>query len=197
MVSDVLPINPSFTIPLEIGDDVIITPISGGLERRKLLSSLQLRAWQSVNIEAMTLHDHKLLTDFQKARSGRYEPFSFLPPVNYGRLTEGLVVGTGDGMTTEFDLDNTDFYRRVYLGTGNRNKAFVSDVEMPATFTNDDTLKTSKVTFQAAPGVGWEITVNIDAYAICRFDSTLKANQLSYNVFSASFSLRELARDSI
>ena len=196
-VTDLFPINPDFAVSREVNDDVIITPIAGNLERRKQVSGLQLRAWSGLNTKNMTVTEHESLAAFFLARGGRYDSFSFLPPVNQDRIIKGLSVGTGDGSTVEFALDNTDFYRRVYLGAGNRNVAYVDGSPVSATFSNTDGSKTSKVTYAVAPAAATVLTVDIDRYIICRFDGTLKDNLVAYPYLSASYSFKELARDSI
>lgn len=195
-VADVFPVDPSYAVPREVNDDVIIEKIQGNLERRKQISGLQLRKW-SLNSNVLTLADQKLLDAFYLARGGRYDSFSFLPPINHDRLIEALSVGTGDGSTVEFDLDNTDYYRRVFTGTGSREQAYVDGSPVSATFSNTDGSKTSKVTYAVAPGGATALTVDIDVYRICRFDSNLKDNLIAYQYFSANYSFKELARDSI
>lgn len=195
-VADVFPVDPSYAVPREVNDDVIIEKIQGNLERRKQISGLQLRKW-SLNSNVLTLADQKLLDAFYLARGGRYDSFSFLPPINHDRLIEALSVGTGDGSTVEFDLDNTDYYRRVFTGTGSREQAYVDGSPVSATFSNTDGSKTSKVTYAVAPGGATVLTVDIDVYRICRFDSNLKDNLIAYQYFSANYSFKELARDSI
>lgn len=195
-VADVFPVDPSYAVPREVNDDVIIEKIQGNLERRKQISGLQLRKW-SLNSNVLTLADQKLLDAFYLARGGRYDSFSFLPPINHDRLIEALSVGTGDGSTVEFDLDNTDYYRRVFTGTGSREQAYVDGSPVSATFSNTDGSKTSKVTYAVDPGGATALTVDIDVYRICRFDSNLKDNLIAYQYFSANYSFKELARDSI
>ncbi len=196
-VSDVFPVDPSYVVPFEMDDDVIITPIEGNLERRKQISGLQLRTWPGINIKNMTVTEFESLTAFRRARGGRFDSFSFLPPINQDRIIKGLSVGTGDGSTVDFDLDNTDYFRRVYLGAGNRNVAYVDGGAVSATFSNTDGSKTSKVTYAAPPGGATVLTVDIDVYAICRFDSKLRTSLVAFAILSANYSFKELARDSI
>lgn len=196
-VSDVLPVDPSFVVPFELDDDVIIEKIAGNLERRKQISDLQLRSYPGINVKNMTASEFKTLLAFRRARGGRFDSFSFLPPINLDRLIEGLSVGTGDGSTVDFDLDNVDYFRRVYLGSDNRNVAYVDGSPESATFSNTDGSKTSKVTYAVAPAAATVLTVDIDRYIICRFDGTLKDNLVAYPYLSASYSFKELARDSI
>ena len=195
-VADVFPVDPSYAVQREINDDVAIEKIQGNLERRKQISGLQLRSWD-LSVKVLTVAEQKLIDAFYLARGGRYDSFSFLPPVNHDRLIEGLSVGTGASPTTEFDLDNTDYYRRVYTGTGTRNQAYVDGSPVGATFSNTDGSKTSKVTYDSAPGNGTVLTVDIDVYRICRFNSSLKDALISYQYLSANYSFKELARESI
>ena len=195
-VSDVFPVDPSYAVQREVNDDVLIEKIQGNLERRKQISGLQLRSWD-LNVNVMTVADHKLIDAFYLARGGKYDTFSFLPPVNHDRLIEALSVGTGDGSTVEFDLDNVDYFRRVYTGTGTRNQAYVDAGVVSATFANTDGSKTSAVTYDVAPGLGTVLTVDIDVYRICRFNSNLKDTLISYQYLSANYSFKELARESI
>ena len=126
-VADVFPVSPDFGIERELDSDVIITPIQGQLERRKLRSAIQLRTFD-IDMENMSVADHKLLNAFYIARDGMFDSFSLLPPVNHDRLIEGLSVGTGDGSTVVFDLDNVGDFRRVYLVSGSRNVVYLDGV---------------------------------------------------------------------
>jgi len=195
-VADLFPVDPSYAVQRELNDDVVIEKIQGNLERRKQISGLQLRSWD-LSTNVMSVADQKLLDAFYRARGGKFDSFSFLPPVNHDRLIETLSVGTGDGSTTVFDLDNTDYYRRVYTGTGTRNQAYVDAGGVSATFANTDGSKTSAVTYAVAPGLGTALTVDIDVYRICRFNSNLKDTLISYQLLSANYSFKELARESI
>ena len=195
-VADLFPVDPSYPVQREVNDDVVIEKIQGNLERRKQISGLQLRSWD-LNTNVLSVADQKLLDAFYLARGGKFDSFSFLPPVNHDRLIETLSVGTGDGSTTVFDLDNTDYYRRVYTGTGTRNQAYVDAGGVSATFANTDGSKTSAVTYAVAPVLGTALTVDIDVYRICRFDSNLKDSLIAYQILSANYSFKELARDSI
>jgi hypothetical protein len=195
-VGDVFPISPDFGIRRKLSSDVITTPISGNLKRRKLRSALQLRTFD-IDMTSMSVADFKLLNAFYQARDGMYDSFSFLPAYNQDRLIEGLSVGTGDGSTVEFDLDNTDFYRRVYTGTGTRNQAYVDGSPVGATFANTDGSKTSAVTYDSAPGGSTVLTVDIDRYVICSFITELEDTLEAYAILSAPASFEELARKSI
>jgi len=195
-VADLFPVDPSYAVQRELNDDVVIEKIQGNLERRKQISGLQLRSWD-LSTNVMSVADQKLLDAFYRARGGKFDSFSFLPPVNHDRLIETLSVGTGDGSTTVFDLDNTDYYRRVYTGTGTRNQAYVDAGGVSATFANTDGSKTSAVTYSVAPALGTALTVDIDVYRICRFNSNLKDTLISYQLLSANYSFKELARESI
>ncbi len=195
-VADVMPVDPDYPVQRELDDDVVIEKIQGNLERRKQTSAIQLRTWD-LNKDTMTLAEQKLLDAFFIARGGRYDSFSFLSPFNHDRLIEGLSVGTGDGSTTVLDLDNADYFRRVFTGTGTRNQAYVDGSPVAATFANTDGSKTSAVTYTVAPGAATVLTVNIDIYRICRFDSRLKDALIAYQYFSTNYSFKELARDSI
>ena len=195
-VADLFPIDPSYTVQREVNDDVVIEKLQGNLERRKQISGLQLRSWD-LNTNVLSVANQKLLDAFYLARGGKFDSFSYLPPVNHDRLIETLSVGTGDGSTVAFDLDNTDYYRRVYTGTGTRNQAYVDGSPVGATFANTDGSKTSAVTFDSAPAGATVLTVDIDVYRICRFNSNLKDSLISYQILSANYSFKELARDSI
>ena len=85
----------------------------------------------------------------------------------------------------------------MYTGTGTRNQAYVDAGGVSATFANTDGSKTSAVTYDVAPGLGTVLTVDIDVYRICRFNSKLKDSLISYQLLSANYSFKELARDSI
>ena len=98
-VADVFPVDPSYAVQREVNDDVAIEKIQGNLERRKQISGLQLRSWD-LSVKVLTVAEQKLIDAFYLARGGRYDSFSFLPPVNHDRLIEGLSVGTGASPTT-------------------------------------------------------------------------------------------------
>lgn len=173
-----------------------ISNFEGRQERRKLISALQLRTWDLSN-SLLTVAEQESLDAFYLARNGRFDSFSFLPPINHDRIIKGLSVGTGNGSTVDFDLDNVDYFRRVYLGSGTRNSAYVDGTPVSATFTNTDGSLTSKVTYAAAPGSSTVLTVDIDVYRICRFNSNLKDKLIAFQYLAAGWTFRELGRDSI
>lgn len=195
-MADVLPVNPGYPVEREMNDNVDITEISGNLERRKLISGINLSTW-NLSTENMKADEAEALDAFWVARNGRFDPFSFLPPKNNYRIVRGISVGTGDGVTTEFDLGNTDYYRRVYLGADTRNVAYVNGSPVSATFSNDDGTLTSKVTYASPPAGSAALTVDIDRYLICRFDARLKSRLVAYLYSSAAYIMKEIPRDSI
>jgi len=201
-VADVLPVDPSFPVELQVMHNVLVTPFDGGAEQRKKKWTSPKRRFR---IESKTLNDTELkaLLDFYEARGGAFDVFSFLPPVNQGRLITGLACGTGNGSTTVFNLGNSatpPYYYRLFTGTGNRNKVYKDGVLQASGFTlaNNDSTKLSTVTFSVAPANGVVITVDVDVYRIMRFsEDPASAALIAYAAANANFELLEVFRNSI
>ncbi len=195
-VDDIFPIDSKYPIERRLGDNVVITSIGRNQERRKLKSRIMLRSWD-LNSSILSISEAEALDRFYQARGGRFDLFSFLPPVNHDRIIRGLGIGTGDGLTSGFDLDNSDFYRRVYFGSDTRNTAYVDGLPVQAVFSNNDTTRTSRVEYDTAPPPGAVLSVDIDRYIICRFDDELKTSLVSFSWLTSGYVLKEVARNSI
>ncbi len=195
-VSDIFPINSKYPIERKLGDNVIVTKIGRNQERRKLKSGIQLRTWD-LGSDVLSVEESEALDAFYLARNGRFDVFSFLPPINNDRIIKRLTVGEGDGLKSIFDLNNIDYYRRVYLGNGARNTAYVDGSQVSAVFYNNDDSRTSHVVCDIPPAPGRVVTVDIDRYIICRFDDELNTTQISFKYITSRYVLKEIARNSI
>lgn len=198
-VSDVFPIDPSFPVELNYKQKVLIEDYDSGVEQRKLKWANPLRLW-TLKAEALTQSEYDSLKDFWLARKGAFDVFSFLPPKNQDRLVKAISVGTGDGVTTQFTISGggSAYYYRVYTGSGNRNQAYAAGSPVSATFANNDSGKSSTVTYAVAPANGVALTVDTDRYIICRFmDGNIKMSLLAFSVFDSEFGFMEVFRNSI
>ena len=199
-VSDVLPVDPSYVVPMNLQQIVLVTPFDSGQEQRKLKQSNPKRQFR---ISSKNLNDTELksLFDFYIARKGAFDIFSYLPPTHLHRLKTAIACGTGDGAKTVFDIGNTltpPYYYRVYLGAGNRNQAYEDATPVTGVFANNDTTKLSTVTITPAPASPKVITVDIDRHFIMRFsDNPLRAGLIAFSTADADFDLIEVFRDSI
>lgn len=201
-VTDELPVNPSFVVPVKMTHKVLVSEFDSGQEQRKLKWNNPKRSWR-LRTEAMTAAELESLRDFWLARKGPFDVFSFLPPFNLDRLIKNVPCGTGNGSTTVFYIQNSQtppFYYRLFTGTGHRNKVYKDSVEQVSGFTlaNDDTNKRSTITFTVAPANAVVITADVDRYMICRFATEEFSVQLEhFNIGSGEYELVEVLRSSI
>jgi len=201
-VTDIFPVSSSYPVTTKPVQRVLISEPDSAQEQRRLKWSFR-RQVVTINCKALTDTELAALEAFHEARNGPYDVFSFLPPMNKGRLVTGLACGTGNGTETVFYLGNSqtpNFYYRIYTGAGNRNKVYKDGVLQGSGFTlaNDDTNKRSTVTFTTPPANGVVITVDVDRYLIVRFkEDAYQSALVAFAIGEAELELYEVPRLSI
>lgn len=202
-VSDVLPVNPSFVVPVNLVHNVIVSKFDSGQEQRKQKSTYPKRS-ASIRTEVMTAAEVQTLRNFNLAMGGPFEVFSYLPPINLDRLLIGISCGTGDGLSKTFyplGSSTPAFYYRLYLDTDHRNVVYIdgsAQEEGSFTLINDDVNNRSSILFDTAPDNGAVISMDVDRYYIARFLENEFSMQLEhYGIGSAEYSIIEVFRSSI
>jgi uncharacterized protein (TIGR02217 family) len=164
-----------------------IVPLASGSETRNARRARPLRRWSVVGVP-VSRGDAEELIRFFNARSGAFQGFRFRDPFT-SQSAETITpfdqqIGTGDGVTTPFQLvldDGASALRTITRPVTGSVRVAVDGVESEA-FTVDDT--TGVVTFTVPPANGAVITAGFSFDTPVRFDQdTLEISQTSTGAF--------------
>ena len=151
-----------------------IIPLASGAEARNALWARPLKRWSvmGVPLTGAAMSD---IQRFFNARSGPHEGFRFRDPFGYASgdsvTAEDTALGTGDGVTTTFQLslnDGAETPRDVTRPVAASVMIAIEGVETSA-FSVDDA--TGIVTFDTPPGVDAILTAGFEYDLPVRFAS--------------------------
>lgn len=164
-----------------------IVPLASGSETRNTRRARPLRHWSVMGVP-VSRSDADELIRFFNARSGAFQGFRFRDPFT-SQSAEPTTpfdqqLGTGDGVTTQFQLvldDGALAPRTITRPVTGSIRVAVDGVESEA-FTVDDT--TGVVTFTSPPVNGAVITAGFSFDTPVRFDQdTLEISQTNTGAF--------------
>ncbi len=168
----------------EYATDIVVS--QNGHEQRNIHWSTA-RARFNVAHGVKTKAQLEALVAFFRARKGRAYGFRFKDWTDYSAVAE--VIGTGDGVATQFQLK-----KRYSSGAVNEDRAIVKPVSGTVQVFKAGVLQTSgvgvdtatgMVTFVAAPASGQEITASFEFDVPVRFDTDrLSATLEAYGIHS-------------
>ena len=164
-----------------------IVPLASGSETRNARRARPLRRWSVMGVP-VSRSDADQLIRFFNARSGAFQGFRFRDPFT-SQSAEIITpsdqqIGTGDGVTTQFQLvldDGASALRTITRPVTGSIRVAIDGVESEA-FTVDD--RAGVMTFTAPPANGAVITAGFSFDTPVRFDQdTLEISQTNTGAF--------------
>lgn len=188
MSNTLLTLEPEFGLEETIGFKTLITEMKSGVERRRAKWTYGLRAYR-MKLFAYTQSSMNTIWDFYIARKGAYDTFIVKIPTEY--IITGEAIGTGNGVRTEFVLD--EFPVDTTNGTFTM---YVDGSSVSATLSNNFTGEISYVTFSSAPTNTKAVTGDYEFAFRVRFaEDNLTRELLAYQLLSAGILLKEVRWD--
>lgn len=180
----VFPLAPDFVYEPSDKFRTILSEFESGKEQRRAMWSSALAQFL-VRKQFVSKADSDTLRAFFKARQGSFDYFWFDNPDD-DQVTDE-VVGTGNGVTTVFNL------AKYPVQTGAASTFKVNGVPASATLSNDNVLFKGKVTFATAPANGAGILGTYKFYYVVRFlEDVLIRKLTSFQLYDFEAKLMEV-----
>ncbi len=184
LAHNILTLTPEFGLEEDIEFFTRITEFRSGKVRTDALWDHGLRKYK-LELKYIKESDMNDIWDFYIARKGPYETFLIKVETEYSVSNEA--VGTGDGSTTQFLLDEfpVDTTASTFSFTVDGSPA-------SATLSNNWASEKSYVTFSSAPGNGLSIVGNYEFYFLVRFaEDKLSRKLVAYQLLHGGITLIE------
>ena len=164
--------------------NTLVTNYEDGKEQRRQKWSQPKRTF-SISLKGRSDTDIDEIWAFYKAREGSYDTFYFVNPNE--NPVSGEDVGTGDGTTTSFTLDNFP------LPSGEPTAVTVGGSAQVEGVNYTVTRATGVLAFTSVPGPGDAISATYNFARSVRFmDSQLSRELFNYKVYNSEFTFIEV-----
>lgn len=185
MSYEILTLEPEFGLEESIDFRTLVTEMEDGKERRRSKWNYGIRRYK-LRLFAYLESAMNTIWDFYIARKGGYDPFLVKIPTEY--VITGEAIGTGDGVATDFVLD--EFPVDTTPGSFTM---YVNGTPTAATLVNNFGTEFSYVSFAAPPAAVSVITGDYEFFFYMRFESDRLTRELvAYQLLSSGMDMKEV-----
>jgi len=179
----ILELSPEFGLEESISFKTDITEAETGKEQRKALWDYGLRDY-NLSLQWYSETNMNIVWDFYIARKGSYENFWVKIPTEY--LVTSESIGTGDGKTTEFLLDEFP------VDTSDNFTLYVDGSSVSGTLSNNTATEKSYATFSSAPANTTVLTASYEFYFRVRFlEDNISKTLMAFQLLHSNLKLKE------